>query len=101
LFTQCGTEIDFGPAAPSAQWENVGIFASFFFSFGIGENEIGVAANIGSHLYQAASALSKRGTSKLAIEVEPPRPSRGEPPGDMDVLYGTHIALNPDLIVAV
>ena len=101
LFTQSRTQIDFGPAAASAQWENVGIFASFLFSFGIGENEIGVAANIRSHLYQAAPALSNCGTGKLAIEVVSTSPSRGESSGDKDVLYGPHIAFNPDLIVAV
>jgi hypothetical protein len=101
LFTQSRTQIDFHSAAPAAQWKNVGIFAAFFYRFGVGKDEIGVGANIGPDLHQATPALPQRGTSELATEVVPPRPSRREPPGDVDVLDGTHIAFQPDLIVAV
>ena len=76
LFTQSRTQIHFHPAAPSAQWENIRIFAAFFHSFGVGKDEIGVAADISFYLYQAATALPQRGTGKLAIEVVSTRPSR-------------------------
>ena len=101
LFTQRGTQIDFRPAAPSAQWENVGIFAAFFFRFGVGEDEVGVAADLGPDLDQATPSLHQQGARELAAEVVPPRPSRGEPSGHPDVLHVTCITLQPDLIVAV
>ena len=76
LFAQSGTKIDFESTAPAAQWKNVGIFIALFYCFGVAKDEDGFASHICIDLHQATAALPHRGTSKLAMEVVSPSPSR-------------------------